>query len=413
LLLLQEPLFTSNLLIYLRTDMNACTDITRAFKTKSGMMPSSLGGEDKVAALDGVRGLAILVVIMSHLSNSGAHLIPFLNCSGIGKGGVFLFFLLSSFLLTYPFVVKGRAAFGVGEMLRYAERRFFRIYPLYSVYLVCAGLSTYVLTKVMNLNSQIGIPFAMRLDEFWGYFFLLDAHGVAWSIVVEFKFYFLLPFIAYLFVIFLKKRPLLCFVFASLSILTSYHLSALDSNVIANDLRLGPYLPIFIMGSYLAVFQSQCSDLFMKNSFIFKVVLDSVGCLVLIVIALLTPSVATYILGYNVPFNYFHDSIILYGVLWSVLLLSVMNGAGYLRKFFESFALRYLGLISFSAYLIHPVIISIAKDFLVNYAIKGSLIFIITILTAQLSYLFFEKYTSRTRVSNIHGFLVKRMGGKK
>jgi len=49
-------------------------------------------------ALDGLRGLAVLVVIASHLSNVG--LLPQPGLSGTGKAGVYLFFVLSAFLLT-------------------------------------------------------------------------------------------------------------------------------------------------------------------------------------------------------------------------------------------------------------------------------------------------------------------------
>ena len=49
-------------------------------------------------ALDGLRGLAVLVVIGSHLSNVG--MLPRPGLSGTGKSGVYLFFVLSAYLLT-------------------------------------------------------------------------------------------------------------------------------------------------------------------------------------------------------------------------------------------------------------------------------------------------------------------------
>ena len=52
--------------------------------------------------LDGVRGLAVLLVILSHLANKDILLFEGLKYSGNGSGkvGVYLFFVLSSFLLT-------------------------------------------------------------------------------------------------------------------------------------------------------------------------------------------------------------------------------------------------------------------------------------------------------------------------
>ena len=58
-----------------------------------------------VHALDGLRGLAVLMVFLSHTSLSGHRALPFVNFAGTGKMGVFLFFILSSFLLTYPFLI--------------------------------------------------------------------------------------------------------------------------------------------------------------------------------------------------------------------------------------------------------------------------------------------------------------------
>ena len=45
----------------------------------------------KIDSLDGVRGLAALVVVFSHTSNAGMFFVPFLDMRGIGKSGVFFF----------------------------------------------------------------------------------------------------------------------------------------------------------------------------------------------------------------------------------------------------------------------------------------------------------------------------------
>ena len=46
--------------------------------------------------LDGLRGVAVLMVLLSHASNGGHDVLPGLDASGIGRSGVFLFFILSS-----------------------------------------------------------------------------------------------------------------------------------------------------------------------------------------------------------------------------------------------------------------------------------------------------------------------------
>src|SRR5206468_4060067 len=88
----------------------------------------------QIDALDGVRGLAVLLVFFSHCSNKGVSLISNWDFSGIGKSGVWLFFLLSSFLLTYPFIAKGKQAFATASLGQYFWRRALRVYPLYTLY---------------------------------------------------------------------------------------------------------------------------------------------------------------------------------------------------------------------------------------------------------------------------------------
>lgn len=90
-----------------------------------------------VHVLDGLRGLAVLIVIGSHLSNAGW--LPFPNLSGIGKSGVYLFFVLSAYLLTRA--ILGRSARELASArywANYALRRILRIWPLYLVILLAS-----------------------------------------------------------------------------------------------------------------------------------------------------------------------------------------------------------------------------------------------------------------------------------
>src|SRR4051812_28031078 len=88
---------------------------------------------NRYAVLDGIRGLAILFVFASHVSNFKGMLF-----SGGGEFGVWLFFVLSAFLLSlYFFQSPGRIAVPI-EWANYAFRRFLRIYPLYVAALVAS-----------------------------------------------------------------------------------------------------------------------------------------------------------------------------------------------------------------------------------------------------------------------------------
>jgi len=149
----------------------------------------------QIDSLDGLRGFAALIVVFSHTSNAGMFFLPMMDLRGTGKSGVFLFFLLSSFLLTLPLLSKGKSIFSFSVMSHYWQRRFFRIYPLYTLYLLLGLLTTAILSTYIGKN--VGIPFALDWNQFLRHILLQEGKGVTWSIAVEFKFYFLLPFLAF------------------------------------------------------------------------------------------------------------------------------------------------------------------------------------------------------------------------
>ena len=60
-------------------------------------------------ALDGLRGVAALMVVASHAGNMNLHLLPGFSWAGAGKNGVFLFFVISAYLLTAQWLVQGQA----------------------------------------------------------------------------------------------------------------------------------------------------------------------------------------------------------------------------------------------------------------------------------------------------------------
>jgi len=172
----------------------------------------------QIDALDGLRGLAVLMVFVSHASKNNMNLLPGLDLSGIGKSGVYLFFLLSSFLLTLPFLAKGKAAFTLRPMANYFVRRFFRIYPLFAFYLLTCILGTWSVVRFQVATPLGGIPFALNWSEMLDHLLLQKGYSVTWSIPVEFRYYFVLPLVAAVFVFIVKARLWLSFVVSALLI---------------------------------------------------------------------------------------------------------------------------------------------------------------------------------------------------
>jgi peptidoglycan/LPS O-acetylase OafA/YrhL len=64
------------------------------------MQPGTTTISKRIPGLDGLRGIAALIVVLSHTSIRKMYLAPGLDFGGIGKSGVYLFFVLSVMLLT-------------------------------------------------------------------------------------------------------------------------------------------------------------------------------------------------------------------------------------------------------------------------------------------------------------------------
>ncbi len=349
-------------------------------------------------SLDGLRGFAVLIVFLSHTSNTGIYLLPFANFSGNGKSGVFLFFVLSSFLLTLPFLRKGVGATNKHFLFNYLGRRFFRVYPLYLIYLLLGLITTLVLWKIIKSAIPIGVPFTLSIKDFFKHLLLIQGQGVTWSISVEFRYYFILPILALTYSVVLRNKLLPSIILTIGLILLSQFIWP-QSKSMANDLRLWPYLPIFFMGSLLAVIYHnwQNSKLCTRTS---AFIIEVVGILAMLALIYMIPSVSSYCLQKEIPPNYYHKQFILFGVLWSIVVFACLAGFGALKRIFETPLLRYLGFISFSVYLLHIIVVEGLERLGSEIPVRGWIMLLVTVAISHISWTLIEKPTSKIKALN-------------
>jgi peptidoglycan/LPS O-acetylase OafA/YrhL len=147
----------------------------------------SLDARGRMAALDALRGVAILLVVIGHylpgrvIGGVAADILhPF------GAGGVVLFFVLSGFLIE-------RNLTGQPDVIAYGMRRFFRIMPAYWVaMLVLVGVSVLAREPAGLTAPRVLFANATLLQD------VLRApliSGVFWTLLLETKFYLLAPFL--------------------------------------------------------------------------------------------------------------------------------------------------------------------------------------------------------------------------
>ena len=343
------------------------------------------GKPDHFKALDGLRGLAIIFVLLSHSSNRGLMLSEYLNFSHSGKYGVYLFFVLSAYLLdrqiTLAFVNNKSSK---RYWMNYFLRRFLRIYPLFILALLVHGMMSYYGYKTV-IDTVMDIPMHV---------FLLAGEYIFWSIPVEFKYYFISPLILWGFHRFFKWE--MSKVVISLAVLT------IISMVIELIFELPSivtlrFFPIFLAGTFIAVM-----EVIQKKSFLVKTSslgIDISGVIAFVLILLTVPFYTQGVFGRTIDFD---DSVyyLPYGIFWGLILVSAKYGKGIMKRFFELRFLRFIGTISFSMYLFHIPVLKIIMRSNLNIPdnLKVYAFFVCAIMVSMISYILVERPLSKVRI---------------
>lgn len=144
--------------------------------------------------IDGLRGIAILMVVISHhfYFNPNTHGLAQYAGRIVGTGGygVTLFYALSGFLISWPFWKRKVGAVGSTVPRGYIQRRFWKIYPpLVLSILLYVPFFTYFLSDWSYV--KLGVQWLT------GWAFIVPVSGklnpVMWTLVVEVQFYITLP----------------------------------------------------------------------------------------------------------------------------------------------------------------------------------------------------------------------------
>lgn len=299
----------------------------------------SVGGH--FAVLDGLRGIALLLVVASHGSNGGLNFIPGVNMSGTGKTGVWLFFVLSSFLLMHQFLhLDAQGRLDAREWGRYALRRVLRIYPLYTLFLLAVWL--------LPLQNQMP---PMSAQEVWRHLTLQHGYWLTWSIAVEFKFYLVLPLIVLAWIHVARRSFRAATVLAAAAIIAREWLAP-EFHVF----QLRTYISIFLVGSWVAVAHHQLSR---RPDWAARVAGPAamVACALFALAIAMTPSLWSQLRGVRVAHTYWHQSFTLYAFIWGGFLLALLQSPAWLKACFGWLPLRVFGVVSFSGYLWHAVVL--------------------------------------------------------
>lgn len=196
-----------------------------------------------IPALDGVRAVAVVGVMLFHLNVPGFSL---------GWAGVPLFFVLSGYLIT-GILAESKGADFRSYIGRFYARRTLRIFPLFYVYLAVnfallllterptAGYSWYVL-YLQNYHIGNALHAGQNLPGIVGH---------TWSLAVEEQFYLIWPFIVYL----LSRKQLIavCVALVILAPLARFAILQSTGNVPMSLVAMPSCLDMMAYGGLLAV----------------------------------------------------------------------------------------------------------------------------------------------------------------
>lgn len=326
-------------------------------------------------SLDGLRGIAILMVLFGHYwsiaSEGFQSRVPVvlwnIDITSIflqAGYGVQLFFIMSAFLLYLPYARSGILKTPPTDIKTFYKRRFLRIYP---AFFSCSIIGIAIL---YFWGGKLHIPYPTAENLISNLLFIQpiavfrQGNTVApyflegtWSLVVEVYFYLLLPLLALVF-----RKTIFLFIgsFSLISIaiyyreiiyqqIDTYQLPWQQKSTIL--LNLIPYLDAFLVGILVAQFFTWASTSpKLKQSKIPKILtgIGLFGFAYIFCFPFSSPHITIFGKDYLSIETYFF-----FNLSVGLLIFGLLMDSSIVSSFLSTKLLRFIGLISYSLFLIH------------------------------------------------------------
>lgn len=154
---------------------------------------------------------------------------------------------------------------------------------------------------------------------------------------------------------------------------------------------LSTYLAIFLTGSWLAIAHRHLSQHPVWRSPGFRRACGVVAVALFALLMAMTPSIWGRLHDAAIPLNHWHRSYTLFALLWGGVLLGALHAPSVVQMAFAWVPLRVLGVVSFSAYLWHAIVLE-NLDWLPDWGAgaQAALVFASIVLVSVISYLLIE-----------------------
>lgn len=300
-----------------------------------------------IRCLDGLRALAIILVIFAHAIHSGipTWLKDTFQFWNAGTVGVRLFFLISGFLIT-TILNNEIKKNGKINFKKFLIRRTLRIFPAFYFYLITLGVLSYL--GIINIDFN-AVMFAFLYIQNMNMFQKNELFPTSWlvkhswSLSVEEQFYVIYPFVLHKIKNVLHNNFIVTIIVVNIvcSFFRCLNYSFPDVSRMTGGVFI-MHCDFLIYGAVLALYMEDYKDYLAKHIAPFKYVL------------LVT---ATVILVYSSRIEYFSvinilisGNLILYCNLY-VLLFFILFPYSTLGKVFEYKPIKWIGKLSYSLYI--------------------------------------------------------------
>ncbi len=321
--------------------------------------------------LDGVRGLAVLIVIASHTSAFRLY--------GQGSLGVLLFFFLSGIVLIIPFANSPGSILSIKEISLYFINRFCRIVPLY---VIIVGAIT------IDRNQTLEwFLWNVSFEKGWNHL---------WSVAEEVRFYILLPAVICLMAIF-NNKYITVIIFLCL-IYFSFEYRGIHKIDMLNGRHVQFYFFMFLAGSLTYILTTlPMVETYLKN-IIFEKIFTTATLLIFLFFLFSSTDMVQFFwkpIFTDLPQNFKLNGWRMPGTwlfLFTVFFFSlIIYSKGIVHGILIHYFFRHIGLLSYSLYLSHMTI----RKYLTQYGFEHEGLFFSTLicsyLIALVTYIVIEK----------------------
>ena len=337
-----------------------------------------------VAGLDGVRGVAVLLVVLFHFGKlwrtETGGLLP------AGFIGVDVFFVLSGFLIT-SLLLNERAAQGKVSIPRFYIRRSLRLFPallgILIAHLIYSQVKNIPLENELKQIASVLAYVSNFAQSYWLPEMLRSGLSFTWSLAIEEQFYLLWPAVLLFGVLrFTKNRTqilVLVFGFALLSALIRLYIWHLGSGYPAAYMRPDARADGLLIGAGCAfLWRWRLVPLQYLNEVAIVAFVGIIGT------ALVIPRENTIM---------FSGGFTVVSIAAAVMLLATAENGWALQPLMESKWLRLLGKVSYGLYLWHTLSLRVAFSIFQGRGplLIGAVGLVFTVITTTASWFVIEQ----------------------